>query len=303
MSASRQYAASSGVCDAQHPTSSNINPDSPTSQPSNGGHSAGRDTASEGQERHEASPFDILCHAAARLRYMQHVGDGLDRLLTFEENVMGNCSRKDEISEVDYKSTNRAAGTSRQAGSHGITKLSETFEATQDSIRSRTSVEVLVRGAKTSPGTPPLLPPGAPLQVAATRGTEAPQVGTGNSLGKLGSVSLNKRRREQTSNLSAVDNTGSSDDGARGSKRSKVDCDCEDDHSWWMTIKIGDMNEALHRIDTAIGLVMKLAYGSNDLDDITINNLVGLLKDSRGILDSAKDDMRAEGGRDREATE
>ena len=82
-----------------------------------------------------------------------------------------------------------------------------------------------------------------------------------------------------------------------------MDCDCEDDHSWWMTIKIGDMNEALHRIDAAIGLVMKLAYESNDLDNVTINNLVGLLKNSRAILDSAKDDMRAEGGIDREATE
>lgn len=58
-----------------------------------------------------------------------------------------------------------------------------------------------------SPGTPLLLPSGAQLQAVATRGAEAPQVGTGtgNALGKLGSVSLNKRRREQTSNLSAID--------------------------------------------------------------------------------------------------
>ncbi|KAH9205166.1 hypothetical protein DL95DRAFT_397897 [Leptodontidium sp. 2 PMI_412] len=297
MSASRQYAASSGVCDSQHLTSSNINPDSPISQLSNGGHSAGRDTASEGQEGHEDAPFNILCHAAAGLRYMQNVGYGFDGA-TFQENAMGNCSLNDEISEADYKSTNREAGTCQKAGSHGITKLSESFEETQNSTQSRTSVEMLVRDANT----PPLLPSGAQLQAVGTRGAEAPQVGTGNDVEKLGSVS-NKRRREQASNLSIVDNTESSDDGARGSKRSKVDCDCEDDHSWWMTIKIGDMNEALHRIDAAIGLVMKLAYGSNDLDNVTINNLVGLLKNSRAILDSAKDDMRAEGGIDREATE
>ncbi|KAH6704166.1 hypothetical protein BKA61DRAFT_680419 [Leptodontidium sp. MPI-SDFR-AT-0119] len=218
MSASRQYAASSGVCDAH-------------------GHLAGRDTAREGQEGHGDAPFNILCHAAAGLRYMQNVAYGCDGA-TFQEDAMGSCSLNDEISEA-----------------------------------------------------------------VATRGAEAPQVGTGNALGKLGSVGLNKRRREQTSNLSAVDTNESSDDGARGSKRSKVDCDCEDDHLWWMTIKIGDMNEALHRIDAAIGLVVGLAYGSNDLDSVTINNLVDLLKNSRAILDSAKDDMRAEGGIDREATE
>ncbi|KAH7378946.1 hypothetical protein BKA64DRAFT_714117 [Cadophora sp. MPI-SDFR-AT-0126] len=296
MSASRQYAASSGVCDAHHLTPSNINPDSPTSQPSNGGHSAGRDTASEGQEGHEDAPFNILCHAAAGLRYMQNVGYGFDGT-TFQENAMGDCSLNDEISEADYKSANCEAGTCQQAGSNGITKLSESFKETINSAQRRTSVEMLVKDAKMSP---PLLPSGA--QLLATRSTEVPQVETGNDVEKLGSVN-NKRRREQTSNLSIVDNTESSDGGARGSKRSKVDCDCEDDHSWWMTIKIGDMNEALHRIDAAIGLVMKLAYGSNDLGNVTISNLVGLLKNSRAILDSAKDDMRAEGGRDREATE
>ncbi|KAH7370281.1 hypothetical protein BKA65DRAFT_544992 [Rhexocercosporidium sp. MPI-PUGE-AT-0058] len=299
MSASRQYAASSGVCDAQHLTSPNINPDSPTSQLSNSGHSAGRDTASEVQEGHKDAPFNALCHAAAGLRYMQNVGYGA----TFQENAIGNCSLDDEISEADYKSTNSEAGTCQQAGSHSITKLSKSFEETQNSAQSKTSVEMLVRDAKMSPGTPLLLPSGAQLEAVATRGAEAPQVGTGNALGKLGSVSLNKRRREQTSNLSAVDTNESSDDGTRGSKRSKVDCDCEDDHSWWMTVKIGDMNEALHRIDAAIGLVMKLAYGSNDLNNVIINNLDGLLKSSREILDSAKDDIRAEGGINREATE
>ena len=122
---------------------------------------------------------------------------------------MGSCSLNDEISKVDYKSTNREAGTCQQTGSHGITKLSERFEEIQNSARSRTSVEMLVRDAKMSPGTPPLLPSGAQLQAVATRGAEAPQVGTGNDLGKLGSVGLNKRRREQTSNLSAVDINGS----------------------------------------------------------------------------------------------
>ncbi|CZS99480.1 uncharacterized protein RAG0_07836 [Rhynchosporium agropyri] len=95
-----------------------------------------------------------------------------------------------------------------------------------------------------------------------------------------------------------------SDDSAPGSKRSKVDCDYDDVHIWWITLKIGEMNEVVNRIDTAIDLVMKLLYGSNNIDNITIEyNLIDLLKESREILDSAKDDMRAEGGRDREATE
>ena len=152
----------------------------------------------------------------------------------------------------------------------------------------------------------------------ATSGTHARQVGTANALEGLCSVRLKKRRREQTSNLSHVKHTESkprfplclsiltiqgSDDGARGSKRTKVDCDCEDDHTWWMTIKIGEMNEVLHRIDTAIGLVMKTSYGSNDLGNIiTEYNLIDLLKESRAILDDAKDDIKTKGGRDKEAT-
>jgi hypothetical protein len=143
MSASRQYAAPSGV-DAQHLASSNINPDSPTSQPSNGGHSASRDTGNED------AALNILCHTAANLGYMQHVGYGFD----------GSCVRSGTISRADYQSTNSEAGASQQDGSHGITNLPET-------------------------------------------------VGTGNALEKPGSVGLNKRRREQTSNLSTVDDTRS----------------------------------------------------------------------------------------------
>ena len=152
----------------------------------------------------------------------------------------------------------------------------------------------------------------------ATSGTHARQVGTANPLEGLCSVRLKKRRREQTSNLSHVKHTESkprfplclsiltsqgSDDGARGSKRTKVDCDCEDDHTWWMTIKIGEMNEVLQRIDTAIGVVKMLSNGSNDLGNIiTEYNLIDLLKESRAILDDAKDDIKTKGGRDKEAT-
>ena len=71
MSASRQYAAPSSV-DARHLASSNINSDSPTSQPAKGGHSASRDTGPE-----DAS-LNILCHTAAKLGYMQDVGYGFD---------------------------------------------------------------------------------------------------------------------------------------------------------------------------------------------------------------------------------
>jgi len=82
-----------------------------------------------------------------------------------------------------------------------------------------------------------------------------------------------------------------------------VDCDCEDDHTWWMTIKIGEMNEVLQRIDTAIGVVKMLSNGSNDLGNIiTEYNLIDLLKESRAILDDAKDDIKTKGGRDKEAT-
>ncbi|KAH6699889.1 hypothetical protein BKA61DRAFT_681892 [Leptodontidium sp. MPI-SDFR-AT-0119] len=136
-------------------------------QPHPVGHLAGRDIAREGQEGHGDAPFNILCHAAAGLRYMQNVAYRCDGA-TFQED----------------------------ASSHSITKLSESFEETQNSAQSRTSVEMLVRDAKMSPGTPLLLPSGAQLQAVATCGAEAPQVGTGNALGKHGSVGLNKRRRE-----------------------------------------------------------------------------------------------------------
>ena len=238
---------------------------------------------------------------------------------TFGANAMNSYSRKAEISRADYQSTNRKSGVSQQAGSHGITNLSDTFDETQNFIQGRTNLEILGRDAKFSPETPPLLPAaGTQLQAVATSGTHARQVGTANALEGLCSVRLKKRRREQTSNLSHVKHTESkprfplclsiltiqgSDDGARGSKRTKVDCDCEDDHTWWMTIKIGEMNEVLQRIDTAIGVVKMLSNGSNDLGNIiTEYNLIDLLKESRAILDDAKDDIKTKGGRDKEAT-
>jgi hypothetical protein len=52
-----------------------------------------------------------------------------------------------------------------------------------------------------------------------------------------------------------------------------------------------------------MGLVGKLAYKLEDLDEIAVGNLVDLLKDSQGILKSAKDDMIEEGGTDRECLE
>ena len=82
-----------------------------------------------------------------------------------------------------------------------------------------------------------------------------------------------------------------------------MDCDCDTDHSWWMTVKIGDLNEVLERIHAAMGLVGKLAYKKEDLDEIAVGNLVDLLKDSQGILKSAKYDMIEEGGIDRQRLE
>lgn len=69
-----------------------------------------------------------------------------------------------------------------------------------------------------------------------------------------------------------------------------------------MTIKISDLNEALHRIDTTISLVIKLIYRLNNLSSVTINNLVSLLKNSRAILDSTKDNIRVKGKINKEAT-
>lgn len=70
-----------------------------------------------------------------------------------------------------------------------------------------------------------------------------------------------------------------------------------------MTVKIGDMNKVLQRIHAAMELVGKLAYKLEDLDEIAAGNLVDLLKDSQGILESAKDDMIEEGGTDTERLE
>jgi len=70
-----------------------------------------------------------------------------------------------------------------------------------------------------------------------------------------------------------------------------------------MTVKISDLNKALQRIYTTIGLVGKLAYKPEDLDQITVRNLVDFLKDSQGILESTKDDMIEEGRIDKERLE
>jgi hypothetical protein len=49
-----------------------------------------------------------------------------------------------------------------------------------------------------------------------------------------------------------------------------------------------------------MGLVGKLAYKLEGLDKIAIGNLIDILKDSQGILESAKDDIIEEGRIDRE---
>jgi hypothetical protein len=66
-----------------------------------------------------------------------------------------------------------------------------------------------------------------------------------------------------------------------------------------MTVKIGDLNNVLQRISVAIGLIGELAYKSDNMDPIALGNLVELLKDSQGLLESAKDDMKNEGGVER----
>ena len=118
--------------------------------------------------------------------------------------MKGHHSTKVKDSRADPQSTKHEGETSQQAGSYGIINLSETFEETKISVQSRTDVEMLVRFTKLSPETPPLS--GAQLEVVATRVTEAPQVGTGNALETLGSVKLQKRRREQKLSLLTQDN-------------------------------------------------------------------------------------------------
>ena len=78
MSTRRQYAASSGVCDAQRLPFSNFNPGPPISQLSNDGYGTSRNTASGGPTRYEGLPFHMLCHAAADLHYMPNVGYGFE---------------------------------------------------------------------------------------------------------------------------------------------------------------------------------------------------------------------------------
>jgi hypothetical protein len=65
-----------------------------------------------------------------------------------------------------------------------------------------------------------------------------------------------------------------------------------------MTVKIGDLNAVLERIYAVMKLEGKLPYNLENLDQIA--NLSDLLKDVKGILQSAKHDMIAEGGTDRE---
>ncbi|CZT53521.1 uncharacterized protein RSE6_15141 [Rhynchosporium secalis] len=293
MSASQQYASQTGA-DARH-LASNINPDSPTSPPSNGGHSASRNTG------HEDAALGVPFRTTAKRVSMQDVDHEIEE--TLQTNAIESYFGKDGSPRADHQSNSREAGATQRAGSHGITNLSETFDERQNSVHGRTNLKILIRDAKISSETPSLLLPKAQLQAMATSDTQAPHIEAAIDVERLGSLGLKKRRREQTSDLPPVDNTASSDDGGRDSRRSKVDCDCDDVHTWWMTLKIGEMNEAVDRIDTAIGLAMNLSYGSNNMDNITIEyNLIDLLKELREILESAKDDMRAEGGRDREAT-
>jgi hypothetical protein len=52
-----------------------------------------------------------------------------------------------------------------------------------------------------------------------------------------------------------------------------------------------------------MGLIGKLVYKLGDLDEITVGNFIDLLKDLQGILNSLKDDMKQEGGREVESLE
>ncbi|XMA13653.1 hypothetical protein WAI453_006444 [Rhynchosporium graminicola] len=289
MSAYPENAPSSYVRDAHELTSSNFRPDSPTSQPSTHGHSASRDIVSENQKLYEVVPFNTLSHATAELYDIQNMSDGVEGE-TSREYSMKKHSQTDK--QADYQSINCDARNSQF----------ETFKETCTSVSSTNNVEMLVREEKTSPGPLPLLS-GAGLQAGATSGTEVPHFGIENALETLRSGGLKERRQEQISQILAADNTGSSDDSGPGSKKLKVDCDCDNDHTSWMTIKIDNMNEALHQIDDARSLVWKLAFDLNDLYNNTIHEVLGHLKNSWRIVDSAKDDMRAEGGFDREATE
>lgn len=59
------------------------------------------------------------------------------------------------------------------------------------------------------------------------------------------------------------------------------------------------MNEAIQRLDDGMVLVRELERQSR----VITGDLIKLLKNSREMLENAKDDMRAEGGRDGDDSE
>lgn len=73
-----------------------------------------------------------------------------------------------------------------------------------------------------------------------------------------------------------------------------MDCDCDTDHEWWMTIKIGDLKKVIEQIHTAREQAWHLVHQS---DDVAVSNVISILQSSQGILDSVIDDMKSEGGR------
>jgi hypothetical protein len=66
-----------------------------------------------------------------------------------------------------------------------------------------------------------------------------------------------------------------------------------------MTVKISDLNNVLQRISATMGLVDELTYKSDNINPITLGNLVKLLKNSQGLLESTKDDMKNKGNIER----
>lgn len=86
-----------------------------------------------------------------------------------------------------------------------------------------------------------------------------------------------------------------SDGGFQRRKSVEIDCDCDTDHSWWMTIKIEDLKEVL----LAINRIKSLVYQSDDhIMDGSVIELLQISQSSQLILESVIDDMRSEGGRE-----
>ncbi|KAH8790886.1 hypothetical protein F5882DRAFT_377229 [Hyaloscypha sp. PMI_1271] len=294
MSAPPQCLTLSGACDAPRLTS-DIHPHLPISRPCDEEHSISKRDAviySQRHHREQESPLQILCRAATGLSSKQSLNGSFEGFVgndaTFPGNTMGYYSTKDLFSRA---SINQPTGRDANIG--------------------RTDVEVLIRYPEGSHGTAPPLEAQPRvlgtlvLRMRSGAGSSAavPRMSMEKALEVPGNARPSKRRWEQESNLTTRDNQTKSSDHTQYSKKAKVDCDYDTDHSWWMTVKISDLNKVLQRIHAAIGLVGKLAYKLEDLDEIAVGNLVDLLKDSQGILKSAKDDMIEEGGTDRECLE